>query len=126
MSQPSLSQPERFLYFALDTVLPAAPPALWWSIGLGLFSLLNLVFEQEIWPHTPRAENWFLLVGLCCAVLLPWQVARTAGRVADAVRGSAWRLLWQLASWGAYAAGAVALVPGTIGACYLARVLLLR
>lgn len=105
--------------FILQTVVPAAPPALWWSMSLGLFSFLNLVLQREIWPHTPPAESWFLLLSICCVVLLPWQVARTAGRVAEALRGSGWRFLWRLASWGAYVAGGLAVVPGAIGAGYL-------
>lgn len=123
---PSLSQHERLLYFALDTVIPAVPPALWWTIGLGLFSGLNLLALREIWPHTPHADDWFLLLGICCFVLLPWQVAHTASRVARVLQGSAWRIIWRLASWGAYAAGAIALVPGTVGIGILLKTLLLR
>ncbi|WP_088844038.1 hypothetical protein [Hymenobacter gelipurpurascens] len=114
------------MYFALDTVVPAAPPALWWTIGLGLFSGLNLLALREIWPHTPHADDWFLLLGICCFVLLPWLVARTAGRVAAMLQGCAWRIVWRLASWGAYATGAVALIPGAVVISIMLTTLLLR
>lgn len=121
---PSPTLLEQGLCFAFQTAVPAATPALWWSIGLGLFSFLNLVLEREIWPHTPHAEHWFLLLGIGCGVLLPWQVARTASRVAARLQGAAWRFLWRLASWGAYVAGAVVLIPGALGAGYLVSALL--
>jgi hypothetical protein len=109
----------QLFHFAFSTVVPAAPAALWWTIGLGLFSLLNLIFQQEIWMHTPHAEKWFALLGLGCLLLLPWQAAQTAGRVAELLRNSLWRFLWRLVSWGAYLGGGLVLIPGIICCCYL-------
>jgi hypothetical protein len=92
---------------------------LWWTIGIGLFSLLNLIFQQEIWLHTPQAENWFSLLGLLCLLMLPWQAACTAGRVADLLCTSLWRFPWRLVSWGAYLGGGLVLVPGIFCLCCL-------
>lgn len=117
---------ELLLRFVFSIVLPAAPPALWWAMGLGLFSVLNLVFQREIWPHTPHAIGWFLLLGICSALLLPWQVARTASHVAELLHSSVWRTLWRLASWGAYIAGGLALLPGAIVIGYLLIDVLVR
>jgi hypothetical protein len=112
--------PIRCLFrFGFHTVLPAVPAGLWWTIGLGLFSLLNIIFEQEFWPHTPGIDHRFMLLGLVCLLLLPWQIGRMANQVANSLHGIFWQFCWRLAAWSAYVAGGVALIPGVIGLGWL-------
>lgn len=109
----------RLFCFCLETVLPAAPAGLWWVIGLGLFSLLNLLLSEEIWPHTPHSEHWFMLLGLVCLLVLPWQIGRAANRVANTLPGLFWQFCWRLTAWSAYVAGGVLLIPTLIGLAWL-------
>ncbi|TGD79027.1 hypothetical protein [Hymenobacter wooponensis] len=122
MSRQSFSPPDpigRLFRFGLNTVLPAAPAGFWWMIGLGLFSLLNIIFQQEIWPHTPGSEKWCMLLGLVCLLVLPWQIGRTANQVANSLHSIIWQFCWRLAAWSAYVAGGVLLIPGVIGISWL-------
>ena len=92
-------QLRRFLW---EVLWPVVPRVAWLVLGLTVFSWLNLVFLEELWPHYPLAETWFtgLLVG--CLVLLLWLGAYTVRQVSRHVRRWWWRALWQLVTIGAY------------------------
>ncbi|MBC6990628.1 hypothetical protein [Hymenobacter sp. BT491] len=45
----------RFL-FKLLLPLPVIPPMFLWTVAALLFVSLNLLWRQEIWPHTPGAS----------------------------------------------------------------------
>ncbi|TGE10282.1 hypothetical protein [Hymenobacter fodinae] len=122
MNHPVVRPPDpirRVIHFGVNTVLPAAPAGFFLTVGLGLFGLLNLVFQHEIWLHTPGAERWLLLLCLACLLLLPWQIGRVANRVANSLNGWFWQFCWRLAGWSAYVAGGVLLIPGAIGLGWL-------
>ncbi|WP_426492967.1 hypothetical protein [Hymenobacter sp. 102] len=107
--------PGRLWRFGLDTVLPAVPRAAWWLAGGMAFCILNLVFEDEIWPHHPQTGVWFGATFIGCVVSLPWLAALAAGRIAAMLKNQAWRWLWCLASWGGYVGAACITVAAGIG-----------
>lgn len=100
------AQVARLWQFGLDTVLPAVPRAVWVLAGVAGFSVLNLVFQQEIWPHHPGVGNWFGVALFGCVVSLPWLGAYAAARISWEVSGW-WKVLWQLITWSCYAAATV-------------------
>lgn len=46
---------------------PVVPPRLWLTAAGGVVAGLSVLFQQEIWPHHPKAELWS---GLTLAVLV--------------------------------------------------------
>ncbi|RFP64456.1 hypothetical protein D0N36_14150 [Hymenobacter lapidiphilus] len=96
------SYPEQLCQFTLHVLLPAVPRLTWWVLGLIGFSGLNLLFSKELWPHFPRAANWFWFSMMPCLAVLPWLGAYTAKQLRQRVRQWWWRGLWQLATIGAY------------------------
>ncbi len=95
---PLVAQLLRFIRY---TVLPAVPRALWWVLLAMMVASLNLVFEREVWPNTPKAEPVFT-GGLCTALAtLPWFAADTARRISQKV-ASWWCGMWWLVALGCY------------------------
>jgi hypothetical protein len=68
-------------------------------LGLTLASLaigaLNLAFLAELWPHTPAARVWLLVLEWLLLLALPPQFIRWAWRWLRAYAGPAW--VWLLA-----------------------------
>ncbi|MDU0371930.1 hypothetical protein ACFPAF_16130 [Hymenobacter endophyticus] len=100
------TQAVRLWRFGQDTVRPAVPRAAWLLAGIAVFCVLNLLFEQEIWPHHPQTGVWFGVTFIGCVMSLPWLAAYAAARVAWEITGW-WKVVWQLATWGLYAAATV-------------------
>jgi len=77
---------------------PQLPP-LGTRLGLTLAGLalgvLNLVFFDELWPHTPVARPWLLGLGWLLLLALPPQFIGWAWRWLRAYAGSGW--VWLLA-----------------------------
>ncbi|GGG31861.1 hypothetical protein [Hymenobacter glacieicola] len=114
-SSSSASWLEQLLVFIWYTVLPAVSGRLWVGLAVLVFSALNLLLCEEIWPHTPQAAELFMAC-LCGGLLVvPWLVARMVQRVTAGVSGWFWRLLWHLATVGCYAAAGLLLVSAFIG-----------
>ena len=109
------AQAKRLLSFVQDTVLPAVPRAAWLLAGVAVFSVLNLIFEQEIWPHHPQTGVWFGVTFIGCVVSLPWLAAFAAGRIAAMLKNRAWRWAWRIASWVGYAGAACITVVVGVG-----------
>lgn len=72
---------------------PVVPLRLWLTAGLGLVAAANLVFRDEIWPHTPGAEavGWPSLLIVCVACLL--QVAAVLNQWGKSYAGPRWAQL---------------------------------
>jgi len=80
----------------LVLVLRLVPLVLWRLLALLVFTLLNLVFQNEVWPNTPNAAVFFCGVGLIILVLVAWLASALAWRVADTISGEPWNTTWRL------------------------------
>ncbi|MET4106608.1 hypothetical protein [Hymenobacter sp. UYP22] len=109
------AQAVRLWRFGQDTVRPAVPRAAWLLAGVAVFCVLNLVFEDEIWPNHPQTGVWFGATFIGCVVSLPWLAAFTAGRIAATLKNRAWLWAWRLVSWGGYVGAACITVAVGIG-----------
>lgn len=55
---------------------PVVPPRLWLTAGLWALAVVNLIFLEEVWPHTPSAKDFLFLVLLgtvlagCCQLVM--------------------------------------------------------
>ncbi len=112
-AEPYLSQLARF---ARQVLLPAVPRRAWAVLGLTGFLILNLGFEDELWPHHPGAKQLLIPLLLLSLGVLPWLGAHTARQVGQSVQRWWWQRLWQLTTIGAYA---VAVVSSMLLAIYL-------
>ena len=101
MLESVVSRAEQLWQFTRHVLLPAVPRLAWWALVLLLFSSLNLLFQRELWPHHPQAEEWFLVLLVAILAVLPWLVAYTAQRLTHQVRRWWWRGFWQLIAVGA-------------------------
>ena len=110
----------RLLRFGRCTVLPAVPRVAWLLAGLAFFCVINLAFEQEIWPHHRGVGHCFSVLFFGCLASLPGLAGRTAARIAGVVTGG-WQLLWKLVSWGCYVVAAITLVVFLIGCILFLR-----
>ncbi|AYA38667.1 hypothetical protein D3Y59_17390 [Hymenobacter oligotrophus] len=48
-----------------------APMAMWWGLGMAVVAALNLLGQEELWPHTPAAAmacQAMLAAGVGCVV----------------------------------------------------------
>ncbi|OWP63907.1 hypothetical protein CDA63_06760 [Hymenobacter amundsenii] len=99
------SQVWRFFW---AVVVPNVPRVAWLVLGLAVFCWLNLLGLEELWPHFPQAERWFVVVLVVNLGLLPWLGARTAQLVRQRVQGWWWQGFWQMVAFVAYL-GATAL-----------------
>lgn len=82
-----------FLWSALRLV----SPLVWWALmGVGV-GALNLLFQLELWPHTPGVEGIALILIVCCLPLGQWGVIITLERIRQTVRHTFWWACWSVA-----------------------------
>ncbi|UPL48215.1 hypothetical protein [Hymenobacter sublimis] len=94
-------------------------PKVWLLLGVVALSAVGLYYEQEVFPHVPRAVSFLCLLLVGSALLLPWFVAAAARRISRRVSGLLWRLFWLLLGVGSYVLGALLLLPGLAATVWL-------
>lgn len=97
---------------------PVVPPQLWATAAVAALAVLSLVFDRELWPHTPRAEAVSGAVLLGALVVAGPQVARVLWDWPLAYAGPRW--LGVLFGVGARAAALGLLVLEALGCLGLA------
>ncbi|UYZ63188.1 hypothetical protein [Hymenobacter weizhouensis] len=115
VAPPPASWLEQLLGFLCYTVLPAVPRGLWLAGSGALFSCINLLLLEEVWPNTPKAEPVFSTAFVLCAVPVPWLLGFTTYRVAAALQNWKWRMLWQLVYACCFVGACLLLIPECIG-----------
>ncbi|NVO85297.1 hypothetical protein [Hymenobacter terrestris] len=100
--RPTTSHASQLWQFVWQVLLPAVPRLAWLVLGLVGFFLLNLGFEDELWPHHPRAKQLLIPLLVLSLGALPWLGGHVARQVRRNVQRWWWRRLWQLATIGAY------------------------
>ena len=103
------------LFDFLKLVLRVLPRLVWWVLAAALFTLLNFVLHEELWPNTPAARPFFGLLALGCLMAMPWLAALTAWRLAEAVHSSFWKAIWRCTALACYGSAGLALIGGLIG-----------
>ena len=114
--RPAASCRSQLWHFVSGVLVPAVPRLGWLVLGLAGLSSLNLLLLPELWPHQPKAEDWFILLLLGCLLVLPWLGAYTAQRVRPHLTNWWWRMIWQLIIFGAYGVAAMSLGLLCLGA----------
>lgn len=72
-------------------------PLVWWAlVGIGV-GALNLLLQQELWPHTPVVEPVAITLMAGCLPLGQWGVVVTLERIRQTVRHTFWWACWSLA-----------------------------
>ena len=69
---------------------PVVPPRLWLTAAAGTLAGLSILFQQEIWPHHPRAELWGWLVLSVLVQAICIQVIKVLVRWLRACTGPCW------------------------------------
>ncbi|TGE22901.1 hypothetical protein [Hymenobacter metallicola] len=93
------------LLYCIRLVLQVAPPLLWWTVGVLVFSLLNVELAWELWPHTPLAQPFFTGLAVGCVLLLPWIAVYLTWQLAEVVQSFFWKTIWRFASVAAFGGG---------------------
>ncbi|QNE40459.1 hypothetical protein F1C16_13275 [Hymenobacter sp. NBH84] len=84
------------MHFLLRT-FHLIPPLLWWAVAGVVVGALNLLFQLELWPHTPGVEPVALMLIVGCLPLGQWGVVITLERIRQTVRHTFWWMCWSLA-----------------------------
>ena len=103
----------------LRLVLRLAPPLLWWALGGAGVGVLSEMFWQELWPHTPAAEKLSAVFITVCLLSLPWTVACTAWRLADAVESFFWKAVWRFTAVAGFASALAVSLGGGLLALFV-------
>jgi hypothetical protein len=77
-------------------VLELIPAVLWWLLATLVFALLNLIFIEEVWPNTPKAESCLVGMLLTSLLLLAWVGSSLAWRIANNIKTNPWNVAWRL------------------------------
>jgi hypothetical protein len=109
----------RFIVLALRE----APRGLWLLAGGLVLGILNLLLQDELWPHTPLIEKYSVTLLIGCGLVLPWVAARWSWRITRALHSGIWWFAWYLASALFYALAAGTSVVGFVG--FIALLMLL-
>jgi len=100
-----LSEATAFLWQVLHLVLPL----LWWALAGLIMAGANLFLLDEVWPNTPSAARFFILLACGCGMVAGWAIPVTIHAIYRAVKGFFWHFIWGLL-WGGSVIGGIGLI----------------
>ena len=94
-----------------------APVWLWWALAGLLFTVLNGVFYEELWPNTPQATNYLFFFGVGCFLVTLWATVGIAKHLRSVVASRFWSFVYYII-WLVGTTGAI-LLTTVVGSCCL-------
>jgi len=85
-----LNQTTAFLW----QVFRLAPALLWWALAGLFFAAANELLVEELWPGTPKAGIFFVMVACLCGILLVWSIPLTVRALYRTATQFVWRTIW--------------------------------